>query len=106
MIYLCRVVPFGPIPTCTGRSLTIGIHHLATITPKYAVNPHLTMSSPTDGSGVLQWSLVLMRDVLGALPSPLTSGQNMPLVDRDVPCNVFLPKARCTSPPSAMPVAS
>lgn len=103
-IILDRVVPSVPIPTCMGKSLMIGIQ--ATIILKFAVSPRQIMSSPTDGSVDLRWSLVLMRDVLDAHPSPLTSGQNTPLADRDVPCNAFLHKAHCISPPSAMPVAS
>mmetsp|Transcript_22500 Transcript_22500/g.47398 ORF Transcript_22500/g.47398 Transcript_22500/m.47398 type:complete len:104 (+) Transcript_22500:345-656(+) len=101
-----RVAPFDPTPTCMGRSLTIGIHPQTTTIPKYAASPRLTMNSPTDGFGVLQLSHVLMKAVLDARLSPPTSGQNMPSVDLDVPCSVFLPKARCTSLHSAMPVVS
>lgn len=82
----------------------IGI--MATITLKYAVSPHLTMSFHTDGSVVLKWSLALTKGALDARLSPLTSGQNMPLVGRGVLCNVFLHRVHCTSPPSAMLVAS
>lgn len=63
------------------------------------------MSSPTDGFEALQWSPVLTRDVLGVGPSPLMIGQNMLWVDQDVHYNVFLPKAHCTSLPSAMLLA-
>jgi len=76
------------------------------IIPKFVVSLRQITSSPTDGSVDRRSSRALMRDVLDAHLSPLTNGQNTPLVDQDVLFNVSLLKALCTSQLFAMPLAS
>ena len=79
---------------------------LLTITLRFAVSPHPIMSLHTDGSAVLWWSLVLMKDVLDVHPSPHMSGPSTLWEDLDAPCNVFQLKAHCTNRPFAIQIAS
>ena len=102
---LHRVVTSGPMLTCMGKSLMIGIHPLDTLTQKYAVNPHLIMSFPIDGFEDLQWNPVLMRDVLDEHPSLPMNGQSMHLGGQGAHFNVFPLRAHCISLLSAMRVA-